>query len=71
LDPPGTSHAETAQAESATNRDMVTLELVYLGTSVRRMRTQADPDDLDALQQLMLDAARAPPAAGLASASPR
>jgi hypothetical protein len=59
LDPPGTSHAETAQAQSAANRDLVTLELVPLGASVRRMRTQADPDDgLDALQQLMLDAVR-------------
>jgi hypothetical protein len=58
LDPPGTSHAETAQAESVAERDLLTLELVHLGTSVRRMRTQADPDDLDTLQQLMLDALR-------------
>jgi len=58
LDPPGTSHAETAQAESAANRDLLTLELVHLGTSVWRMRTQADPDGLDALLQLMLDAVR-------------
>jgi hypothetical protein len=56
-DPQGTSHAETAQAESAANRDLVTLELAPLGTSVRRMRTQTDPNDLDALQ-LMLDADR-------------
>jgi hypothetical protein len=58
LDPPGASRVETAQAESAANRDLLTLELVHLGISVRRMRTQADPDDLDALQQLMLDAVR-------------
>jgi hypothetical protein len=72
LDAPGTSHAETAQTEIAANRDLVILELMPLGTSVRRMRSQADPDDLDALQPLMLDAARrAPTTAGLASASPR
>jgi hypothetical protein len=58
LDPPGTSHAETVQAESAANRDLLTLELVHRGTSARRMRTKADPDDLDARQQLMLDALR-------------
>jgi hypothetical protein len=57
-DPLGTLHAETAQAESAANRDLVTLELVPLGTGVRRMCTQADPDDLDAPRQLILDAAR-------------
>jgi hypothetical protein len=42
--PPGTPHAQTAA-----NRDLLTLE---------RMRTQADPDDLDALQLLILDALR-------------
>jgi len=57
-DSPGTPNAETAPAESAANRDLVTLELVPLGTSVRRMRIQADPDDLDAPQQLMLDTVR-------------
>jgi hypothetical protein len=58
LDPSGTSHVETAQAESAANRDLVTLELVHLGTSARRMRTQANTDGLDALQPLTLDATR-------------
>jgi hypothetical protein len=58
LDPPGISHAEPARAERAANRDLLTLKLVHLGASVRRMRTLADPDDLDALQQLMLDVAR-------------
>jgi hypothetical protein len=57
-DPAGTPHAETTQAKSAANRDLVTLELVPLGASVRRMRTPANPDDLDALQQPMRDAAR-------------
>jgi hypothetical protein len=39
---------------------------------VRRMRTQADPDDLDALQQPMLSMpSGAPAVTGLASASPR
>ena len=40
-DPPGTPHSETAQADSAVERDLLTLELVHLGTSVRRMRIQA------------------------------
>jgi hypothetical protein len=58
LDPPGTSHAETVQAESAANRGLLTVELMLLGTSGPRMRTPAGPDNLDAPQQLMLDAAR-------------
>jgi len=58
LDPPGASHAETVQAERVAKRDLLTLKLVHLGVSVRRMRTQANPDDLDALQQLMLEAVR-------------
>ena len=57
-DPPGTPHSETPHAETAAKRDLLMLELVHLGTSVRRMRTQADPEDLDALQQLMLAAVR-------------
>jgi hypothetical protein len=36
----------------------LTLELVHLGTSARQMRIQTDPDEVGALQQLMLDAAR-------------
>src|SRR5215470_5537789 len=53
LDLPGTSRVETAA-----KRDLLRLELVHLGTGVRRVRTQADPAGFDALQQLMLDAAR-------------
>ncbi|MGH3995068.1 MAG: hypothetical protein ACRDSN_21710, partial [Pseudonocardiaceae bacterium] len=48
-------HAGTA--DSSTRR-LLTLELVHLGISIRTMRTQADPDDFETLQQLMLDAVR-------------
>jgi hypothetical protein len=36
----------------------LTLELVHVGSSVRRMGIQADRDEFDALQQLVLDADR-------------
>jgi hypothetical protein len=49
-DPPGTPRTETAQAESAANRELLTLTLVHVGTRLRRMGTQADRDAFDALQ---------------------
>jgi hypothetical protein len=57
-DPPGTPHSQTPHAETAATRDLLTLELVHLGTSAQQMRIQTDPDDVGALQQLLLDAAR-------------
>lgn len=39
-------------------RYTLTLDLLHLGTRVRTMRAQADPDDFDTLQQLLLDAVR-------------
>src|SRR5262249_55748014 len=57
-DPPGTPHAETTQAETAARRDLLTLELVPLGTGVW---ADAHPgrEDSTPLQQLVLDAAPA------------
>jgi hypothetical protein len=49
---------DVARPRPRLKRDLLTLELVHLDTSVRRLRTQANRDEFDALQQLMLDADR-------------
>jgi integrase len=53
----GTEPATRTLREKASPHPL-TLHLVHLGTSVRTMRTQADPDDVETLQKLLLDAVR-------------
>jgi integrase len=47
-----------ASSQNSPRRPLLTLDLVHLGTRIRRLRAQADPNDFDTLQQLMLDAIR-------------
>jgi integrase len=53
-DPPDQSRP----APAPTSRQLLTLDLIHLGTRIRRVRAQANPDDFDTLQRLMLDAIR-------------
>ena len=50
------ARADRGERSQPARRQVLTLELVHLGRHVRRLRTQADPDDFDALQRLMVDA---------------
>jgi hypothetical protein len=54
--PTGTPRRRTPRPRL--KRDLLTLELVDVGSTVRRMGAQADRDEFDAPQQLMLDADR-------------
>ena len=50
--------ATKADSSAESTRRVLTLELVHLGTTIRTLRTHANPDDFAALQHLMLNAIR-------------